>query len=683
MAGKRQNAQSGPLTVGPVSDLERHLPPDWWRTLFNSLYLKTDGDVVENEANTAREVDALIRVAGLEVSDRILDLCCGQGRHSLELARRGFQHVTGVDRSRYLIRLARKRARSLGLTVSFHEGDARKFRLSEGPFHCVAIMGNSFGYFDQEEDDISVLEAVRRALIPGGILAMDLVDGVWMREHFEPRSWEWIDQAHFVCRERSLGSDGGRLVSREVVVNAELGVIADQFYAERLYGRERVEDLLNRVGFESVQFHQDLLAESDRGQDLGMMAHRMLLTGRAPRKAVSVPKRGPIWPRVTVVLGDPQRPDLLKRDGRFNPEDLDTINRLKAALADLTDYTFNYVDDHATLLASLRQNPPEFVLNFCDEGFRNDAFMEAHVPAILEMLDIPYSGAGPACLSLCYNKATVRALAASLDVPVPMETYFDVADQSATLPSVFPALVKPNFGDSSLGITADAIVNSPEEVITYIRNLQEELPGRPALVQEFLSGPEYSVAILGNPRLSMRVLPVLEVDYSGLDPSLPRILGYESKWLPDSPYWTDVKYREARLDEETRQQVMDWSMLLFERSGCRDYARFDWRTDSRGEIKLLEINPNPGWCWDGKLNFMAGFGGMRYADLLRAILEAAQERVAADLTKRGATLAAVSLLQTGPEPAGASEAPGALRLDNAKERQPQINGKSPVRVPDT
>src|ERR1700751_6229654 len=87
----------GARTLGPVSDLERHLPSDWWRTLFNSLYLETDGDVIENDRNTSEEVDLLIRTVGLERNDRILDLCCGQGRHSLELAWRGFPHVPGLN----------------------------------------------------------------------------------------------------------------------------------------------------------------------------------------------------------------------------------------------------------------------------------------------------------------------------------------------------------------------------------------------------------------------------------------------------------------------------------------------------------------------------------------------------------------------------------------------------------
>ena len=91
-----------------------------------------------------------------------------------------------------------------------------------------------------------------------------------------------------------------------------------------------------------------------------------------------------------------------------------------------------------------------------------------------------------------------------------------------------------------------------------------------------------------------------------------------SKWIPDSPYWSQISYREARLDEETRRKIIDYANILFERLGCRDYARFDFRADAEGEIRLLEVNPNPGWCWDGKLNLMAEMAGLRYSDLLEA-----------------------------------------------------------------
>jgi D-alanine-D-alanine ligase len=617
-------------TLGPVPDLERHLPQDWWRTLFNSVYLKTDGDVVENDVATRREIDAIESAAGFQPNDRILDLCCGQGRHCLELARRGYQQVTGVDRSRYLVRLARRRAKQEDLAVSFHEGDARRFRLKDGNFHGAMLLGNSFGYFDREEDDRAVLLAVRRALHPGGIVVLDLADGDWQRQYFEPRSWEWIDQNHFVCRERSLSADRTRLISREVVVHAERGVIIDQFYAERLYSPETILTLLENCGFTQCRTHETLLGDSDRQQDLGMMARRLLLTARSTQPPQRRNRKLPLFDEVTVLLGDPRLPDTCKRDGQFNPEDLDTVQKLKEALGELQQFRFSYLDNHASMLTELRSSPPKFVLNLCDEGFDNDAFQELHVPAILEMHGVPYSGAGPATLGLCYNKSLVRSVAESLDVPVPLETYFDPDDQSATLPSVLPALVKPNYGDSSVGITRRSVVETPTALMARLEEMRNEFPGVSLLIQEYLTGNEYSVGIIGNPGLGFRFLPLLEVDYSQLDPGLPRILGYESKWLPDSPYWNQITYHEADLDEDATRRLYDYSSLLFERLGCRDYARFDFRANAEGQPKLLEVNPNPGWCWDGKLNFMAGYAGLRYADMLQAIVEAAQARYAAN-----------------------------------------------------
>jgi D-alanine-D-alanine ligase len=594
------------------------------------LYLKTDGDVVESDENTRREVDLVVHAGLLDANDRILDLCCGQGRHSLELARRGFRNVTGVDRSRYLIRLARKRARSEGLPVAFHEGDARRFRAKGLSFHCVLILGNSFGYFEQKDDDEALLRNVLRLLAPNGVLVLDVADGEWLRQNFEPRSWEWIDEVHFVCRERSLSHEGERIVSREVIVHAERGVIADQFYAERLYTAEQLSALLERTGFQMVRLGGAVEAESERGQDLGMMAHRLLLTARAPVRTRPARLRSPRRKRkVTVLLGDPTLPDPVKVGGRFNDEDFETVDRLKQALAELGEYEFTYLDNHQDLPRALLADPPALVFNLCDEGYRNDALKELHVPALLDMLGVPYTGAGPACLGLCYNKNLIRAVADSLDIPVPMESYLGPDDTTATLPATFPAIVKPNFGDSSVGITKDALVHGTAELLSYVDWLRE-IHGRcPILVQEFLPGTEYAVGIIGNPGMTFKVLPILEVDYSRLEPGLPRILGYESKWHPESPYWKQVQYVEARLDEEVARCLHDYSSMLYERLACRDYARFDYRVDATGTVKLLEVNPNPGWCWDGKLNLMAGLDGLRYAELLRTILEVALERIGA------------------------------------------------------
>ena len=621
---------SKPATLGPVQDLERHLPAEWWRGLFNAVYLKTDGDVVEDPAATAREVDAVIAAAGLEPGQAILDVCCGQGRHLLELAARGFADLTGVDRSRYLVRLARRRAKAAGAKVAFREGDARRFRIPPGGYDRVLILGNSFGYFERADDDRAVLARVLAALKPGGRLALELTDGRWLAERFERRSWEWIDQDQLVCRERTLSAGGDRLVCREVVVHAERGVIADQFYAERLFTPEALDDLLRDAGFEHVRRHGALEATTARG-DAGMMARRLLVTADAPRRPAAARPAG--VKRVTVLLGDPRLPDPVKLDGQFNPEDLEIVANLKEALAAVPGYEFEYRDDHAAMIQSLVADPPEFVFNLCDEGHRNDALRELHVPALLEMLEIPYTGGPPACLAVCYDKATVRAAARDLDIPVPEQTILEFDDQAAHLPTTFPALLKPARGDGSIGITAQSVVRSPAELLAAADRIRRDWPGRAILVQEFLTGPEYTVGAIGNPGVGLHVLPILGVDYSRLPEGLPPILGYESKWEFDSPYCTALDYHAASVPEEVRRALVDHTLRLFERLDCRDYARMDFRCGADGVPRLLEVNPNPGWVKDGKLNLMAGFEGLSYPDLLRMILEAGLDRL--DLAAKG------------------------------------------------
>ncbi|QVL57404.1 MAG: methyltransferase domain-containing protein [Simkaniaceae bacterium] len=627
-ANSTARAHSKLNCLGPIADLEKHLPREWWRDLFNSLYLKTDADVIENAENTKNDIDMLIKATGITPSQKILDLCCGQGRHTLELAKRGYSYVSGIDRSRYLIRLARKRGNSMGLSriPKFSEGDARKIRVSSNSLDLITIMGNSFGYFEHEDDDLKVLKEVNRALSSQGMIYLDVTNGEWVKQNYQPRSWEWIDQSLFVCRERHLSEDKKRLICREVIVEVEKGVIADQFYAERLFSYADLHQLLEKAGFETIEYLENVQSLSTREQDLGMMAHRMILKALAPIKAVSIKKKNSKKISCTVLLGDPSIPDAVKKDGKFNEEDLNTIQKLKNALSKLPDFHFTYMDDHPALIKSLIKSPPDLVFNLCDEGFNNKATQELHICALLEMLNIPYTGAGPTCLAFSYDKALTRAIAQSLEIPVPDEIWIDPNNASAALPNQFPALLKPALGDSSIGITQKAVVHNAEELIDYFDWLKTTLPNIPVLIQEFLSGEEYSVGVIGNDS-DFQILPILEVDYSHLPKELPRLLPYESKWLPDSDYWKTLRYKGAELTEDEQRAISDYSIQLFERMGCRDYARFDFRKDSKGQIKLLEVNPNPGWCWDGKFNYMAEFAGMSYVELLQKILMASLERL--------------------------------------------------------
>jgi D-alanine-D-alanine ligase len=108
---RRKKDKDRKIFLGPVPDLEEHVRPDWWSCIFNYLYLKTDGDVVDDLSITSREIALFLNILKLSPEDRILDLCCGQGRHSLELARRNFKNIEGLDRSHYLIQKAKTRAK--------------------------------------------------------------------------------------------------------------------------------------------------------------------------------------------------------------------------------------------------------------------------------------------------------------------------------------------------------------------------------------------------------------------------------------------------------------------------------------------------------------------------------------------------------------------------------------------
>jgi D-alanine-D-alanine ligase len=620
---------SGPKSLGPVPDLEEHVQPDWWRYIFNSIYLKTDGDVIDDAHITVREIDVFTDILKLSTQDKILDLCCGQGRASLELARRGFGNVEGLDRSRYLIQKARAQSKKENLSVKFREGDARKLPYQSDSFDVVMVLGNSFGYFESAREDVRVLKEIFRVLKPWGKLLIDVTDGEYLKKKFQPRSWEWIDKNYFVCRERSLSHDKQRLISREVVTHVKKGVIADQFYAERLYTRKALEDLLRTTGFSEVTVHRQITAESQRNQDLGMMEKRIITTGQVRKEWASAKRKKDLTNNIVVILGDPAKPDPLKPLCVFDDDDFYTIDQMKNALRNLNKNNITYLTNHDSLYKDLvdHKSKADFVLNLCDEGFGNDPTKELHVTALLEMLGLPYTGSGPQCLAFCYDKSLIRGIAKETLVPVPEGIFIQPEDDIYGLSFGLPVLVKPNFGDSSFGITQRSVAYSMEELVNAVAEIREKFGyEKPILVEEFLTGKDITIGIIGNLPEPYMVLPIIEEDYSALPPELPRVCGYEAKWLPDSPYW-NIKSVPANLPEATEKYVIECCLKLFERLECRDYCRFDWRLDSKGNPKLLEVNPNPGWCWDGHLAKMSKLAGISYSEMLGAIIRAAETRL--------------------------------------------------------
>lgn len=615
--------------LGPVENLESYVKADWWRHLFNANYLRTDGDVVEDNDITEMEVDTFLAALNISKNSRILDLCCGQGRHALEIAKRGYSDVVGLDRSHYLINRARKINKTDGLNVVFKEGDARKLPFSNDNFDVVIIAGNSFGYFDSDKDDLRILDEVMRILKPDGRLLLDITNGDHMREHFEPRSWEWIDKNYFVCRERSLSESRERLVSREVITHVTKGVIADQFYAERLYSNDDIKNILKKSGFEDY-CSSKVSSESKRNQDLGMMAERVVVTAVAKKEWSAVRKCPETADTVLVLMGDPDKADVVKPGSGFDDDDFHTINELKNALSGLSGYNFVYLHNHDTLIQDLLKikSKCSYVLNLCDEGFKNEASKELHIAALLELLGFHYSGGTPQCLAYCYDKSLIRGIAAEMDIPVPNAFMIKPDDiQFVEFTLVFPVIVKPNCGDSSFGITQTNVCYDIQSLESAITDIREKFGySNPILVEEFLAGKDISVGIIGNPGTSYMILPIIEEDYSALPEGLPKICGYEAKWDPSSPYW-NITSVPANLPEDVERFLGASCIRLFERLECRDYARFDWRLDENGTPRLLEVNPNPGWCWDGHLAKMAKLQDMSYSKMLAGILESCKSRM--------------------------------------------------------
>jgi D-alanine-D-alanine ligase len=523
-----------------------------------------------------------------------------------------------------------------GLRITFKEGDARKLPFAADTFDVVMILGNSFGYFESNEDDMTILKEVFRVLKPEGTFLIDVADGTYLRDHFQPRSWEWIDRKYFVCRERSLAKDNERLISREIISQVDKGIIVDQFYAERLYSGEMLSEMFGRAGYKNIIFHDSIESSSSRNQDLGMMERRIIISAKVIKEWTPVKLKRSEEKNVVVIMGDPSKPDIIKPSSVFDDDDFNTINKLKFALSNIPGIRFTYLNTHKTLLNDLIKikHKTDFVFNLCDEGFNNEARKELHIPALLEFLGIPYSGSGPQSLAYCYDKSIIRNVAREIGVPVAEAYFVTSADNVFDLQIDFPVIAKPNFGDSSFGITKRSVANSIEELNDAILKIRHDFGyENPILVEEFLTGKEISLGIIGNPPESYTVLPLIEEDYSQLPSDLPKICGYEAKWLPDSPYFNLLRSIPADLPEDMEKQIIENCVKLFTRLECRDYCRFDLRLDSSGVPKLLEVNPNPGWCWDGHLAKMAGLNNISYPRLLEMILQAAEQRISQTKTE--------------------------------------------------
>jgi D-alanine-D-alanine ligase len=313
--------------------------------------------------------------------------------------------------------------------------------------------------------------------------------------------------------------------------------------------------------------------------------------------------------------------------GEAVPDDLQeefdspaTVEAVAAVLRDL-GHTVEKLGDGRELLQRLLDRPPDFVFNFA-EGQGVGRSREARVPAVLEMLGIPYTGSDPLTLAVTLDKDSAKRLVASAGVTVPRGVVVPPGEDPRQVLNYvdlsFPVIVKPAWEGSSKGIRGKCVVDDPAELSGAVEGLCRGYR-QPVLIEEYIQGDELTVGVLGNdpPQVLgiMRVLPRQPTERFIYSLEIKR--DFERLVRYDCP---------AQLAPAETEAVRQAALTAYRVLGCRDVARLDFRLRD-GIPYFLEVNPLPGLNpHSGDLVIMARLCGWTYPRLIEAIWQAARER---------------------------------------------------------
>ncbi|HPH26550.1 MAG TPA: D-alanine--D-alanine ligase [Pseudomonadota bacterium] len=288
------------------------------------------------------------------------------------------------------------------------------------------------------------------------------------------------------------------------------------------------------------------------------------------------------------------------------------------------------VSDIDALIKQLRSDPPDLVFNLV-ESLSGDAKKATVVPALLDMLDIPYTGPGALSLTLTLDKHQTKQLLRAAGIPTSVSAILPGVAQSAELDLHavthidYPMIVKLAEEDGSLGLTSKSVCFTENELRLQLAQMRERYPRHPLLIEQYIDGREIYVSMLGN--RPMRLLHMLEIDFSLLPKDLPRIVSYDGKWKPSSiEYRGTVSGPVGALDKETRARIEEVALRSFEALAVCDYGRCDIRLSSDGTPYVLEVNANCDVS-DGAGYSRAGmYAGISYDQLVEQIVFAAIKR---------------------------------------------------------
>lgn len=277
----------------------------------------------------------------------------------------------------------------------------------------------------------------------------------------------------------------------------------------------------------------------------------------------------------------------------------------------------------------VRRAAPDLVFNMA-EGLHGPS-REAQVPAVLELLRIPYTGSDPLTLAVCLDKAWTKAVLAHAGVATAPFAVLEGPDEVSRAAEVgFPAIVKPAWEGSSKGIRDDQVVRTPAELAARVGRVWDTYR-QPVVVEKFLTGREFTVAILGN-GADLRVLPPVEIRFDDLPAGANPVYSWEAKWVWDRPEAPlDLFECPARLSPAEAAEIEDLCRRTARALRLRDWARIDLRMDERGRLHVLEVNPLPGVLPRPEDNSCypkaARAAGLDYPAMIWAVAEAACRRL--------------------------------------------------------
>ena len=312
----------------------------------------------------------------------------------------------------------------------------------------------------------------------------------------------------------------------------------------------------------------------------------------------------------------------------FEVEDLTPIEEYEILTERLNKsginaYFLNIFDDINILIKDIKKNKPDVIFNFIEIYKENSAF-EMNVVGLLELLNIPYTGAPPMALANCQSKVFAKRLLNSIGIKTPRFTVFKKPAVKYKHDLKFPLMVKPAFEDASVGIENDSIVENNKKLkerIEYVfRNFVQ-----PALVEEYIKGRELNIAILGD--TNPKALPISEINFDEMPDHLYNIVSYEAKWDPHhEAYHKTIPICPARVSKKIEMKAKDIALRAFKFMECRDYARVDMRLSTENELYVLEVNPNPDLTEGAGFMRSMDTAGYSYVRALKKIIELAWKR---------------------------------------------------------